>query len=809
MNRLVSLLTERDNGIRYRAKIELSSHPSQRVVSACDRWIESLDAQDSEYEHHLLEALWVHQHHHVVNEPLLRRLLGSEDHRVRAAAAQVLRAWREDVADVDRLIEQLVRDDHPRVRLAGVQICSDADRVETTEMALQTAKLPRDRFLEYALTEAVRTLAPIWKQALAAGRPICRDNPDAVKYLLKTSSPEELVGLGQHKTILEAILVHPDTETSVLQSALTLLSEQRGHGPLQLLLDRIVQQDDAQSPVLPQLAALLAHMDTGDLSAAETRFLELAVNGKHPATRQASLAALARIEPSIDRAWQLASGNHKGIIDLLKSIKHIPSKEIRAQFYERVHPLMMATEGVSFQQAGVKSLVAIVPQAIEAMASIPGHESQKLEDLMIFLENDQHRHSVVATVRIIGKEHWHAAQAERLVAAIIEHAAGLAPQKRMAAEVGDELQLAREFADLLPDEQRRVALETIQNLTVQVLHLATIPHRMAYDHQTMVAKAGSPVRLVLDNPDEMPHNFVLTRPGALMDIGLLAEAEATQPEAIARQYVPESEKVLVSSRLLQPRDRQVLEFTAPSEPGIYPYVCTYPGHWRRMFGALYVVKNVEQYQQNPKAYLASNSLKVCDQLLKFNRPLKDWTFEELKPQLDRLAEGRSFQRGRELFQIASCGACHTVGAEQSRFAPDLTQLDPKRKPDEILLDVLEPSKTINEKYQTSQFLMDSGKQLAGMVVEETRDEVKLIVDPLASCEPVVLLKSEIEERFKSEISLMPSGLLDRLTEEEIMELCAYVVSRGDSKAPVYDQVMNTPSENTSKERPANHANKRE
>jgi len=102
--------------------------------------------------------------------------------------------------------------------------------------------------------------------------------------------------------------------------------------------------------------------------------------------------------------------------------------------------------------------------------------------------------------------------------------------------------------------------------------------------------------------------------------------------------------------------------------------------------------------------------------------------------------------------------------------------------------MVDPSKRINEKYQTSQFLMDTGKVVAGIVVEETDVVVKLIVDPLASCESVVLAKDEIEERFKSETSLMPSGLLDRLTEEEIMELCAYVVSRGDSNAPFYKPV---------------------
>ena len=52
---------------------------------------------------------------------------------------------------------------------------------------------------------------------------------------------------------------------------------------------------------------------------------------------------------------------------------------------------------------------------------------------------------------------------------------------------------------------------------------------------------------------------------------------------------------MVASRLLEPGQKQALSFDVPSTPGIYPYVCTYPGHWRRMFGAMYVVENLEEY----------------------------------------------------------------------------------------------------------------------------------------------------------------------------------------------------------------------
>jgi len=549
------------------------------------------------------------------------------------------------------------------------------------------------------------------------------------------------------------------------------------------LLDLMLQEELSEGAILPQFVELLAAFEPNLLRAEESQFLHLAVAGKHPATRQGALAAIARIDRSDERAATLvgkkkAGEKHNGRIDLLKSLQYIPESETRALFFDRVRAWILAPKATG-------APVEVAAEAVDAMVRIPGHESQKIEAMITLVENNRHRANALAVIRAVPQSHWRSSHAERLVATATEHVSQIAPAKRAAAEVADEIRLALEFVEWLPLEDRSEARGALKAFRTQVLRLGSIPHRMAYSREKMVVQAGSSVQLVFKNGDNMPHNFVLTQPGALAEIGQRAESEATQPGMIARDYVPESDKVLLASRLLQPKEQQTLDFRAPKKPGVYPYVCTYPGHWRRMYGALYVVENIKQYKANPASYLAAHAITVQDELLKFNRPLKKWAYEELEPALATLAEGRDFERGKEIFQAASCAACHTVQGDQNRFAPDLTKLDPKRKPQDVLRSMLEPSQVIDEKYQMSQFVLDTGKSAVGLVVEESDQEVMLIVDPLASCAPVVLAKAEIDERYKSTISLMPSGLLDRLTEEEILELCAFVVSRGDSKAPVY------------------------
>ena len=108
-------------------------------------------------------------------------------------------------------------------------------------------------------------------------------------------------------------------------------------------------------------------------------------------------------------------------------------------------------------------------------------------------------------------------------------------------------------------------------------------------------------------------------------------------------------------------------------------------------------------------------------------------------------------------------------------------------PENLLRSVLEPSKEIVEKFQSHTFVLDSGKIVTGMIVSETPTEIKVLVDPLAKGDPAVLQKSEIEERSKSAVSIMPQGLLSKLTREEILDLMAYLSARGDKTNKLFGE----------------------
>jgi len=201
-----------------------------------------------------------------------------------------------------------------------------------------------------------------------------------------------------------------------------------------------------------------------------------------------------------------------------------------------------------------------------------------------------------------------------------------------------------------------------------------------------------------------------------------------------------------------------------------------------MFGALYVVENLEEYQANPEQYLAANPLPIKDGLLKFISRNTDWKFDDLIAAVNPISHGRSYEVGKKLFTVANCVACHKVKGEGKEIGPDLAKIDPKRfNTEHLLRSLVEPSKDIEEKYQSYTFVLLNGKSATGMIVEEDDKVVKLLVDPLAKAAPRVIKKSNIDERIKSKKSIMPEGLASKLTQEEIVDLLAYIFAKGEEK----------------------------
>ena len=118
--------------------------------------------------------------------------------------------------------------------------------------------------------------------------------------------------------------------------------------------------------------------------------------------------------------------------------------------------------------------------------------------------------------------------------------------------------------------------------------LGVIPGEMKFDRTLITARVGQRVELTFNNTDDMQHNVVIFKRGEMASYEAELFGSMNDANAQARGFVPDSPNLLVASRLLNARESVVLTFDAPAEPGDYPFVCSFPGHWLMMRGILRV-----------------------------------------------------------------------------------------------------------------------------------------------------------------------------------------------------------------------------
>jgi putative membrane-bound dehydrogenase-like protein len=125
------------------------------------------------------------------------------------------------------------------------------------------------------------------------------------------------------------------------------------------------------------------------------------------------------------------------------------------------------------------------------------------------------------------------------------------------------------------------------------INIKVVKDIMQFDKKEFTVRAGQKVILVLENPDGMQHNLVIIKPGTLEKVGAAADVLARDPKGAEKNYVPQVPEVLHATKLVGTDESFVLEFTAPAASGDYPFVCTFPGHWRGMNGVMKVVSSVQ------------------------------------------------------------------------------------------------------------------------------------------------------------------------------------------------------------------------
>jgi len=302
-----------------------------------------------------------------------------------------------------------------------------------------------------------------------------------------------------------------------------------------------------------------------------------------------------------------------------------------------------------------------------------------------------------------------------------------------------------------------------------VVHIQTLREQMKYDRRAFAVGPGMKVKLIFSNPDAMDHNMIFVQPGTAPEVAMAAMMLGA--DGIKKNWTPQSDKILFASKVLSAGETQTLEFTAPTVPGAYDYVCTYPGHYMLMNGVMHVV-------DDPVKWMADNKDTAAESGRKF---VQEWKVADLAADLDKLAAGRSIEKGAAVFKEAQCVACHLPSAGGGRIGPDLAGVATRFDPTAMLVEMLDPSKVINEKFRTWQISLESedafaDNEVIGLIVEETPEYIRVVTNPLQDMEGTKVPRSKIKGTTATPLSTMPTGLLNSYTRDEMLDLMAYLRS---------------------------------
>ena len=159
---LLEALKSEENWERLQAKLILKNRDELNVTEGLKEWVTALDPSNPAYEHHLLEALWVHQAIGVVNVPLLKKLLTVNNSEARAAAVRVLVHWKENIPETQSILVSAVKDSHATVRLEAIVGLENFKTMDATVAALGALDQTMDVNLDFALWHTVSNLNSVW-----------------------------------------------------------------------------------------------------------------------------------------------------------------------------------------------------------------------------------------------------------------------------------------------------------------------------------------------------------------------------------------------------------------------------------------------------------------------------------------------------------------------------------------------------------------------------------------------------------------------------------------------------------------------
>jgi putative heme-binding domain-containing protein len=166
-------------------------------------------------------------------------------------------------------------------------------------------------------------------------------------------------------------------------------------------------------------------------------------------------------------------------------------------------------------------------------------------------------------------------------------------------------------------------------------------------------------------------------------------------------------------------------------------------------------------------------------------PGKAYTVDEILAKTSEGLKGRDFENGRKMYAAARCVVCHRFGNDGGATGPDLTQAAGRFALKDLVEAIVEPSRVISDQYKSTIIETTDGEVINGRIVRDVGEEITIVTDPEDATKSVTIAKGDVAQQKASPVSLMPKELINTLNDQEVLDLMAYLLSRGNPNDPVF------------------------
>ena len=209
---------------------------------------------------------------------------------------------------------------------------------------------------------------------------------------------------------------------------------------------------------------------------------------------------------------------------------------------------------------------------------------------------------------------------------------------------------------------------------------------------------------------------------------------------------------------------------------------------------IYTIQNLRQAAVET---LSEEELQALEEIIEDQRFLRDvdegpsrgfvrtWRVADFLPRLEQVKSGRSYEQGKFAYEAAECARCHRFGDQGGTTGPDITTAGNRFDAQYLMESLLDPSKVVADRFFNESIEMEDGRLHVGRVVYDDGRLLRVRGNPFTQ-KVTEVAADRIRTRTVSRISEMPEGLLDILTEEEVLDLVAYLRSGGNPEDPAFD-----------------------